>query len=322
MDAQDTSANGKEPQIHGTGPHLMGGFEPEEGLGHHSANRPKRNPVPSLLRTLLSDHLDAGYLEAAQARKNGAKPRSRLAEWGWQAIAAIAIAVVFAAAVAQTTRIAPGMKQEKQGLLASIRSEQRDSGALESTRDRLSSEVAGARRSQLEGNEQGKELLNRLDQLGLAAASTEVRGPALVVTLADPGSGGDLSDVSKERIPRSQQVILDRDMQLVVNSLWTSGAEAISVSDVRIGPNVTMRQAGGAILVDNQPTSSPYRIVAIGPANIIKSAFERSPGMARMRLLQKSYGIRLTLATQENVQMAPAASRDVKYAKEIPAGNR
>ncbi|WP_083336173.1 DUF881 domain-containing protein [Mycobacteroides saopaulense] len=322
MGTQDPTAGGREPQIHGTGPHLMGGFEPEEGLGHHTANRPKRNPVPSLLRTLLSDHLDAGYAEAAAARRGDAAPRSRLAEWGWQAIAAIAIAAVFAAAVAQTTRIAPGVKQEKQGLLASIRSEQRDTGALESTRDQLSGEVAGARRSQLEGNEQGKELLNQLDQLGLSAASTEVRGPALVVTLADPGSGGDLSDVSKERIPRSQQVILDRDMQLVVNSLWTSGAEAISISDVRIGPNVTMRQAGGAILVDNQPTSSPYRIVAIGPANTMKAAFERSPGMARMRLLQKSYGIRLTLATQEDVQMAPAANRDVKYAKEIPPGNR
>ncbi|TEA00482.1 DUF881 domain-containing protein [Mycobacteroides salmoniphilum] len=308
--------------IHGNGPHLMGGFEPEEGLGHHSANRPKRNPVPSLLRTLLSDHLDAGYAEAAAARGGGAAPRSRLAEWGWQALAAIAIAAVFAAAVAQTTRIAPGVMQEKQGLLASIRSEKRDSGALESTRDQLSAEVAGARRGQLEGNEQGKELLNRLDQLGLAAASTPVRGPALIVTLADPGSTGDLSDVSKERIPRSQQVILDRDMQLVVNSLWNSGAEAISVSDVRIGPNVTMRQAGGAILVDNQPISSPYRIVAIGPANTMRSSFERSPGMARMRLLQKSYGIRLTLSTQENVQLAPAANRDVKYAKEIPTGAR
>ncbi|QCH23856.1 DUF881 domain-containing protein [Mycobacteroides salmoniphilum] len=308
--------------IHGNGPHLMGGFEPEEGLGHHSANRPKRNPVPSLLRTLLSDHLDAGYAEAAAACAGGAAPRSRLAEWGWQALAAIAIAAVFAAAVAQTTRIAPGVMQEKQGLLASIRSEKRDSGALESTRDQLSAEVAGARRGQLEGNEQGKELLNRLDQLGLAAASTPVRGPALIVTLADPGSTGDLSDVSKERIPRSQQVILDRDMQLVVNSLWNSGAEAISVSDVRIGPNVTMRQAGGAILVDNQPISSPYRIVAIGPANTMRSSFERSPGMARMRLLQKSYGIRLTLGTQENVQLAPAANRDVKYAKEIPTGAR
>lgn len=308
--------------VHGNGPHLMGGFEPDEGLGHHTAGRPKRNPVPSLLRTLLSDHLDAGYAEAAAARQNGAATRPRLAEWGWQAIAAIAVAAVFAAAVAQTTRIAPGVKQEKQGLLTSIRSEQRDSGALESTRDQLSAEVAGARRSQLEGNEQGKELLNRLDQLGLAAATTEVRGPALIVTLADPGSTGDLSDVSKERIPRSQQVILDRDMQLVVNSLWTSGAEAISISDVRIGPNVTMRQAGGAILVDNHPTSSPYRIVAIGPANTMKSTFERSPGMTRMRLLQKSYGIRLTLATQDDMQMAPAANRDVKYAREIPAGDR
>ncbi|MGH3726456.1 MAG: DUF881 domain-containing protein [Mycobacterium sp.] len=313
---------GTDDPIHGNGPHLMGGFEPEEGLGHHTANRPKRNPVPSLLRTLLSDHLDAGYAEAAAARQNGAKPRPRLAEWGWQAIAAIAITAVFAVAVAQTTRIAPGVKQEKQGLLSSIRSEQRDSGTLESTRDRLSTEVAGARRSQLEGNTQGKQLLNRLDQLGLVAASTEVRGPALIVTLADPGSAGDLSDVSKERIPRSQQVILDRDMQLVVNSLWTSGAEAISVSDVRIGPNVTMRQAGGAILVDNRPTSSPYRIVAIGPANTMKSSFERSPGMARMRLLQKSYGIRVTLATQDDTRMAPAANRDVKYAKEIPVGNR
>ncbi|MBB4856026.1 uncharacterized protein YlxW (UPF0749 family) [Mycobacteroides chelonae] len=322
MGTQDPPAGARAPQIHGTGPHFIGGFELKEGLGHHTANRPKRNPVPSLLRTLLSDHLDAGYAEAAAARRDGAAPRSRLAEWGWQAIAAIAIAAVFAAAVAQTTRIAPGIKQEKQGLLASIRSEQRDAGVLESTRDRLSAEVAGARRSQLEGNEQGKELLNQLDQLGLSAASTEVRGPALVVTLADPGSGGDLSDVSKERIPRSQQVILDRDMQLVVNSLWTSGAEAISISDVRIGPNVTMRQAGGAILVDNQPISSPYRIVAIGPANTMKSAFERSPGMARMRLLQKSYGIRLTFATQEDVQMAPAANRNVKYAKEIPPGNR
>ena len=34
----------------------------------------------------------------------------------------------------------------------------------------------------------------------------------------------------------------------MVNSLWLSGAEAISVGGVRIGPNVTIRQAGGGIL--------------------------------------------------------------------------
>ena len=90
-------------------------------------------------------------------------------------------------------------------------------------------------------------------------------GPGLTVTITDPGVSKDLSDVSKQRVPGSQQVILDRDLQLVVNSLWVSGAEAVSVGGVRIGPNVTIRQAGGGILVDNQPINSPYEILALGP---------------------------------------------------------
>ena len=86
-------------------------------------------------------------------------------------------------------------------------------------------------------------------------------------------------------------MILDRDLQLVVNSLWVSGAEAISVGGVRIGPNVTIRQAGGGILVDNQPISSPYVILAIGPPHAMQEVFDRSPGLQRLRLLETSYGV-------------------------------
>lgn len=300
-------------------PHVMGGFEPDDGVGHHTANRPRRNPVPSLLRTLLSEHLDAGYAEAAAERDRTGRTRSRAAEWGWQAVAAVAIAVIFAAAISQTTRIAPGVQQEKRALLTGIRSKEHDTAALESTRDGLSAAVADARRSQLEGNTQGQRILKGLDELGFAAAATELTGPGLVVTISDPGSGSDLSDMSKGRVSRSQQVILDRDLQLVVNSLWISGAEAISVSNVRIGPNVTMRQAGGAILVDNQPTSSPYRVVAIGPAHAMKAAFERGPAMARLRVLQQAYGAQVTLATDDNLKVGPAAGRIIKYATQIPA---
>ena len=86
--------------------------------------------------------------------------------------------------------------------------------------------------------------------------------------------------MSKERVEGSRQVILDRDLQLVVNSLWVSGAEAVSVGGVRIGPNVTIRQAGGGILVDNQPISSPYVILAVGPPHSMQDVFDRSPGSA------------------------------------------
>ena len=92
--------------------------------------------------------------------------------------------------------------------------------------------------------------------------------------------------MSKQRVEGSRQVILDRDLQLVVNSLWVSGAEAISVGGVRIGPNVTIRQAGGGILVDNQPITSPYAILAIGPPHAMGDIFDRSPGLQRLRLLE------------------------------------
>ena len=111
------------------------------------------------------------------------------------------------------------------------------------------------------------------------------------MTVTDPGASPNLSDVSKQRVNGSRQIILDRDLQLVVNSLWASGAEAISVGGVRIGPNVTIRQAGGAILVDNNPTSSPYTILAVGPPHAMQDVFDNSPGLQRLRLLEASYGV-------------------------------
>ena len=135
--------------------------------------------------------------------------------------------------------------------------------------------------------------------------------------MTDPGVGRDLSDVSKQRVAGSRQVILDRDLQLVVNSLWASGAEAVSVGGIRIGPNVTIRQAGGAILVDNHPTSSPYDILAIGPPNTMRDMFDHSPGMMRLRLLETSYGVGVTVSAGDGLTLPAGSIRDVKFAKQI-----
>lgn len=295
----------------------LGGYDPEAGLSAHEAGRPRLIPVPSLLRSLLSEHLDPGYAAAAAARADGARPRPRWAAWSWQATAALLIAVVFAAAVAQARSVAPGVRQTQQVLASSVRASESGTGSLSAQRARLAAEVDSVRRSQLKDDATGQRLLSSLDELGLAAASTAVIGPGLTVVLTDPGVSGDLSDVSKERIPGSRQVVLDRDLQLVVNSLWASGAEAIAVDGVRVGPNVTIRQAGGAILVDNQPISSPYAIVAVGPPNAMRDVFERSPGLARMRLLEASYGAGVTVSAGDGLTVPAANTRDVKYAREI-----
>lgn len=298
---------------------LLGGYDPNAGRSAHLASRPKMIPVPSLLRALLSEHLDPGYAAAAAKRDAAAPPRGRERAFGWlwQALAALLIATVFAAAVAQARSVAPGVRSAQQLLVGNVRSTENAAAKLAQRRGELSSRVDDVQRRTLADNAEGQRLLARLDALGLAAASRAVIGPGLKVTVTDPGAGPNLSDVSKQRVSGSRQIILDRDLQLVVNSLWASGAEAISVGGVRIGPNVTIRQAGGAILVDNNPTSSPYTILAVGPPRAMRDVFDQSTGRQRLKLLEVSYGVLVTVDAADGLTLPAGSVRDVKFAKQI-----
>ncbi|MBI3226026.1 MAG: DUF881 domain-containing protein [Mycolicibacterium cosmeticum] len=293
----------------------LGGYEPHVGLNTHEAGAPQRIPVPSLLRSLLSDHLDPGYAAAARRRSEGGAPR-RLG-WAWQLLAGLSVATVFAMAVAQAQSVAPANRQTQQVLSGSVRAAESRTDALAAGRDALTSRVEGERRSRLAGDERGRALLADLDRDSFAAAATPVIGPGVTVVITDPGASRDLTDVSKERVAGSRQVILDRDLQLVVNSLWVSGAEAIAVGGVRIGPNVTIRQAGGGILVDNQPVATPYSVVAIGPPHAMQEAFGRSTGRQRLALLEKSYGVGVTVSTGEALTAAASSVRELRFAKQI-----
>jgi uncharacterized protein YlxW (UPF0749 family) len=297
---------------------LLGGYDPNAGYSAHVATRPTLIPVPSLLRALLSEHLDPGYAAAA-AERSATPPstRARAFGWFWQALAATLVATVFAAAVAQARSVAPGMRTEQQLLATSVRSTEAAAAKLAQRRSVLTGQLDNVQRRALADDAEGQRLLTRLDALSLAAASTAITGPGLTVTVSDPGVSPNLSDVSKQRVNGSRQIILDRDLQLVVNSLWASGAEGISVGGVRIGPNVTIRQAGGAILVDNNPTSSPYTILAVGPPHAMRDVFDHSPGLQRLRLLEVSYGVGVTVNIADGLSLPAGSIRDVKFAKQI-----
>jgi len=295
----------------------LGGYDPQAGLRTRGETRTKWIPVPSLLRSLLSEHLDPGYAAAAVERDRTGRTRSAVPERLWQALAAVLVAVVFAAAVAQARSTAPGVSAAQHVLAASVRSAEGSTDQLTVRRDALAAQADEIQHRQLRDDATGRQLLSNLDKLSLAAATTAVIGPGLTVTVTDPGMGKDLTDVSKQRVPGSRQVILDRDLQLVVNSLWASGAEAIAVGGVRIGPNVTIRQAGSAILVDNHPISSPYTILAVGPPNTMQDNFDRSAALHRLRLLEASYGVGVNVSSGDGLSLPAGAVREIKFAKQI-----
>jgi uncharacterized protein YlxW (UPF0749 family) len=298
------------------GERALGGYSPDAGRNAHLAGAPKLIPVPSLLRSLLSDHLDPGYAAAAE-RRSSTTPRSRASNWTWQILAGLLVTTVFAAAAAQAQSVAPATRESRQVLAAGARNAQRATDDGTARRDALAGQVESERRSRLEGDVRGRQLLANLDVAEFAAAATAVHGPGLTVTVTEPSAARDLSDVSKQRVAGSPQVILDRDLQLVVNSLWVSGAEAVAVGGVRIGPNVTIRQAGGGLLVDNQPISNPYVVLAVGPPHGMHDAFDESPALQRLRILEASYGVVVNVSEADDMSLPAGPVRDVNFAKQI-----
>jgi uncharacterized protein YlxW (UPF0749 family) len=294
----------------------LGGYSAEAGRNAHEADAPTLIPVPSLLRSLLSEHLDTGYAAAAARREDG-KTRGRWSERSWQLLAGLAVAAVFATAAAQAQSVAPATRETQLVLADGVRSAEAVTADSTARRNDLASEVESERRTRLEGDEQGRQLLGGLDAAESAAAATAVRGPGLTVTVTEPDAARDLTDVSKERVAGSRQVILDRDLQLVVNSLWVSGAEAVAVGGVRIGPNVTIRQAGGGILVDNQPIGSPYVVLAVGPPHGMHDVFDNSSALQRLRLLETSYGVGVNVSEGDWLTVPAGSVRDVNFAKQI-----
>lgn len=264
--------------------------------------------MPSLLRSLLSEHLDPGYAAAATRPRAG---RQVL----WQGIAAVLVAVVFAAAVAQARSTAAGLSAARTVLADSVHSAQDRVEALRAERSALAADVDGVSARQLAADAAGRTLLVELDTVSLSGATTAVTGPGLAITVTDPGVGRDLTDVAGPRVPGSRQVILDRDLQQVVNALWAAGAEAVAVGAVRIGPGVTLRKAGGAILVDNQPVASPYLVLAVGDPGNLSRGFENSSALRRLRLLETAYGAGVTVSITDSLSLPAAAGREVTFAR-------
>ena len=111
-----------------------------------------------------------------------------------------------------------------------------------------------------------------------------------------PASGGNVSRV------------LDVDLQGVVNGLWASGAEAIAVNGQRLTGLTTIRAAGGAILVDFRPVTSPYEIAAIGPDDM-EQRFNDSPPAKAIRDLANQYGLDFSTRSQDDLRLPAAPAR-------------
>ncbi len=268
----------------------------------------------SLLTNVMDHSLDDGYAEAAarkQAQGQSGLPKTLRAKLGLAAGLVLAALVVTVGA-AQARIAAPVVAKEREELIDRIDQETASADKLEGQVDSLRTDVGNMQREALKkhGGDQG-------ELVGILSGAVAVHGPGVKLVVddaksAETGGGGgpresaDFSDTGRVR---------DRDMQRVVNGLWQSGAEAVSINGQRLTALSAIRAAGDAILVDNKPLVPPYTVLAVGDGQRLSTRFQNSSDGLYLHALKENFGIRNSISAQDDVRIPAAPSVIVRTAQ-------
>ncbi len=271
----------------------------------------------SLITNVMDHSLDDGYAEAAARKKadgEGGMPKTLRAKLGLAAGLVLAALIVTVGA-AQARVAAPVVAKEREELIDRIDQETDDADELEDSVDALRADVSARQREALRHSGGG----DRSVLVGILSGAVAVHGPGvrLVVNDAKDASGGGDGDPRSTSGFSDTGRVRDRDMQRVVNGLWESGAEAVSINGQRLTALSAIRAAGDAILVDNRPLVPPYTVLAVGDGKQLSDRFQNSADGLYLHALQENYGIRTAISVEDDVRLPAAPSLIVRTAQPI-----
>lgn len=268
----------------------------------------------SLLTGLVDSALDEGYAEAAARRDPAAGPGGGIGR-GWVlAVGLLAVGLLLATSAAQVRNRAPAAAEARTALTAEIDERAAANDRLESELEQQRAEVLEARRDALGLTEVGTRLDAELTTLEVATGAVAVRGPGLVLSMADAPSQDPVdADVDPRTGEAVEGRVTDRDLQTVVNQLWRAGAEGQAINGQRLTALSAIRSAGEAVLVDFRPLSPPYEISALGDPQRMQADFAEGFGGSYLQALDQ-YGITSSLETADEVVLPASAGLGLTYA--------
>ncbi|WP_151523417.1 DUF881 domain-containing protein [Serinicoccus kebangsaanensis] len=268
--------------------------------------RAQADPNPAASMALLDEVLDPplgpGYHSAARSRQDAGLPASS----GTRTWLMFGTTVVLGAVLtmAATTLRAPDPAEAagRAQLIDRIEATEIRGDEQSQLVDALRADVRELEQQALVAESGGSG--DQIAGAALMAGAVAVVGPGVEVTLRDaeqPADSAPGEDVEPERIT-------SRDLQLVVNGLWRSGAEAISVNGHRLTSTSAIRFAGEAIIVDFRGLTPPYTILAIGPPDELAGELTSGPTGAYLDEIARQFDLPSDVVTADEITVA-AGSR-------------
>ncbi len=272
----------------------------------------------TLLTSMLERPLDGGYQEAADRRSRVGLPAATSTRSVIVIVLAVLTGFLFAVG-AQSLRAKPTVAGTvKDELVSRIESLQAQGTLQEGQIATLAKEVRGYEDLALQ-QAGGGGLTDTLRQLEVAAGAVPLAGPGVRLTLDDAAALDDQANAGAR--PSSgfdEGRVSSADLQILVNGLWGSGAEAIAINGHRLTTTAAIRFAGQAIIVDFRPLSRPYVISAIGDPDSMQKLFGPSFAGVYLDQLEKDFAIRVTLAAEDTISVPGDSGPRLSVAQALP----
>jgi uncharacterized protein YlxW (UPF0749 family) len=237
---------------------------------------------------LLSSESRSEYQEFADRHPSNNTQKSRTAKAAVGSLIAMAlVGVGFAQAAIQSSLEKPASAQTQELLLTRLRELQSNVTDVQAENSRL-----------FQGNQKLSLTVvpltaldrSRYEQALALSPYEKLRGSGVKIFLRQPRNAG----------PNSQ--VIDSDLQILINGLWAAGARGIEINNIRLTQQAAIRSAGGAVLVDYQPTVAPYVVKAIGPTGLF-DAFLQTDANLWLEDLKANYGINFEIQKRNSLVM-------------------
>ncbi|WP_026886443.1 DUF881 domain-containing protein [Clostridium beijerinckii] len=132
---------------------------------------------------------------------------------------------------------------DKNDIISEVESLKKEKEELASTNSKLSDQLKQMEETAAKNGDMGQDIKNQLDEARMHLGIIDVKGQGIVLTITPKTSifGSTTNDSNRD--------LGEDELVHIVNLLWYSGAEAISINDIRITPQTGIKTAGNGIAI-------------------------------------------------------------------------
>lgn len=221
-------------------------------------------------------------------------------------VSSLAIASVLAVAAFSFTILIKSKLQDasqpigkREVLIEQIKKAEKQEKELKNQIDDLRKQLSKLEKEASLSDIEVAKLNKKLEKLRFAVGLAEAVGPGIEITIKDAESPVQIKE------PESY-LVHDYDLRIILNALFSSGAEAVSINGERISFITSIRCVGPTVLINAKRISSPFTVLAIGdPDRLKKGLVDNKESNDLINKVFPVYGIGFQLQKKQRVQIPP-----------------